>query len=105
MTLTTETVDARSHELMKEFTEHWEKITTTYPEMTDKLKVFVLWQSQKIAALQVICIELAKQLRCLAELVLDESDPIYDDLIADAVAEQTGTVDPDWPDPLAGEEE
>jgi hypothetical protein len=105
MTLTTENIDARSLKLMEEFAKHWEKVTTSHPEITDKLVVFMLWQNQKIAGLQEICLEQAKRLKCLADLVLDEIDPIYDDLIADAVAEHTEPINPDWIASLAGEEE
>ena len=103
MTLTTTSIDVRSRALMEEFLEHWEELTASHPEMTDKLVVFALWQTQKIAGLQEICLELAKQLRCLADLVLDEIDPIYDDLIADVVSEQTKSIDPDWLESLARE--
>ena len=103
MALTTESIDARSRKLMDEFVEHWEEIKTHHPEMTDKLLVFTLWQNQKIAGLQEICLELAKQLRYLADLVLDEIGPIYDDLIASAVSEQTESTDAAWIASLAGE--
>ena len=103
MALTTETIEARSRKLMEEFEEHWAGIKAAHPEMSDKLLVLALWQNQKIAGLQEICLELAKQIRCLADLVLDEVDPIYDDLIAGAVSEQTGSTDADWIASLAGE--
>ena len=105
MALSIESIDARSYTLMQEFVEHWEKIQATHPEMTDKLIVFSLWQTQKIAGLQEICLELAKRLMYLTEIVLDETDPTYGDLIVDLQSGQAGAPDTDWIEALAGEDE
>ena len=102
LAVTVESIDARFCKLMDEFEDHWEKVQASKPEATDKLVGLALWQTQKIAGLQEICLELARHIVCLSELVLEESDPILD-LIRDAQSGQGGTIDADWFEALARE--
>jgi hypothetical protein len=101
MQVTTETIDARSRKLMEEFEEHWAGIKAANPEVTDKFKVLALWQNQKIAGLQEICLELARQIKYLMALVFDEVDQACDD----AMSQEAGPVPLGWLDSLAGEGE
>ena len=106
MAITTESVDARSLKLLEEFEAHWKEVRTVHPELTDKLFVFAGWQSQKIAGLQEICLELTRWIACLTDLVLDEVDPtVYAASIADAMSEQVGTVELAWVESLSEEQE
>jgi len=54
-------VDAKSHELWKEFLEHERECLAKNPDMTDRSAVMQLWMMQKIAGLQCLALDLVQR--------------------------------------------
>lgn len=61
-TITPETIDARSKELIEEFSEHRKEFTKAHPEITDVNAIFQGWAIQKIAFLQLIVLALEEHI-------------------------------------------
>ncbi|KAA1242592.1 hypothetical protein [Aquimarina sp. RZ0] len=55
----TESIDAQSKEMIKDFQDHLAEVKEVHPEVNDRM-IFEGWAIQKIAGLQVIIKELAK---------------------------------------------
>jgi hypothetical protein len=58
-------VDAKSKELMREFSQHYQEFIEAHPDRKDINIVFQGWAIQKIAGLQLVVLELGARLNAI----------------------------------------
>jgi hypothetical protein len=68
-------IDAKTHELMREFFEHVEEVRQQLPGEPDTRKIFEAWAIQKIAALQYTVLQLGAALAELQASARGEEPP------------------------------
>ena len=68
-------IDAKTHELMREFLEHVQEVRRQPPGDQDARKIFEAWAIQKIAALQYTVLQLGAALAELHASVCTEQQP------------------------------
>ncbi len=68
-------IDAKTHELMREFFEHVQEVRRLPPGDQDARQIFEAWAIQKIAALQYTVLQLGTALAELRTSVRTEDQP------------------------------